>query len=458
LPGTGVDRLAGLVGDGIASGKTGAIQLDAQTFAMLQQDLGHARPNQDEQAHEEIKALEEEAAKYEAMAAELREKSAHLRSRLGSDAPPPREPVPMPKRSLAAKMESMRKERGVADEEAARAEVKADAKAVAAALMGGSLPSIDVSMEAGAMDAEPSVEPPARNELLDDLDDDDDDAWASSAGDIDLPGQEEPLDDVADDVADDDFDLDHSFSSGAASSDIEEDELISPDLLKAAMADGSDEGEGEGASDSPEDDIEDMLSEMNLLVDISVDGQIESSGSGAAENEMGSADLMETRVQDEVMAALSVDDLDVEDPLDALESSESDVFQEEAGEMSIPSPDKMRIALVVGQERARQRLKKRLAEFVGTIEEAASLPDAVEMASEGGLHAMVVVRPAADEKTLRSITSMSKMKKRPGLMILATDEKLAGEEGVDMHVVLAQRASEVTRQILDGLASLADRG
>jgi hypothetical protein len=562
LPSTGLKNLAGLVGDGISSGKTGAIQLDAQTFAMLQQDLGHAPKDADEDTKEEIKALEEEAARHEAMAVELREKADRLRARLGEDAPSAFAPAPEKekKRSLAARVEEMRKGRKNAEEDGALSDPKAaaraaaaallsasgpavevssesppeefdadseeesvaksDAKAVASALMGGSLPNIDVSMEADeidadAMESEPSVEHPPDLDDVRDLDDktrarslaadllesDEDEPWASLddapesaeaeeiVDDLDLSGaadsngfevsEENELDALAQEAAN------AAVSDG---DDGDDDDLISPDLLAAAMAD-AEESAGEAKDENPEDDIEDMLSEMNLLVDVSVEEQVANSAD-APPAEMGSADLMETRVQDEVLAALSeefkLDDvsgspvdsgvfkedadmsLEEVDDFEALDSDEGEGEEDlspseefrlgSEADDPIPSRDQMRIALVVGQARARERLKKRLAEHVAAIEEAASLSDAVELANAGDLHAMVVVRPSANAETRESITSLARMKKRPGVMILATDEKLADEDGVDMHLVMAQRASEVTQQILDGLDNLASRG
>lgn len=148
--------LASVVGEGISTGKTGAIALDADAFAALRGE----NSTEEDRRREEILALRKDAEEFEARARELRDKADRLEKSLATRATSPK-----PTRSLA---DRVRKQ---------RTEGERPAKDVVAAIAGEDAVSLS-AVEAALVDpkeVESTVLAPAANFSSLALRDDDDD-------------------------------------------------------------------------------------------------------------------------------------------------------------------------------------------------------------------------------------------------------------------------------------------
>lgn len=112
------------------------------------------------------------------------------------------------------------------------------------------------------------------------------------------------------------------------------------------------------------------------------------------------------------------------------------------------------IALVVEDDRARDRLKKHLADRFSALIEAADGERAMQLRGITEVDAIVFVRPRRDGGTLASFTQIEHLPHRPRVLVISADDGFDDVPAVDLRLPLGQRASEVARQVLDGLAQL----
>jgi hypothetical protein len=112
------------------------------------------------------------------------------------------------------------------------------------------------------------------------------------------------------------------------------------------------------------------------------------------------------------------------------------------------------IALVVEDERARDRLKKHLADRFSALIEASDGESAMGLRGIGNVDAIVFVRPRRDGGTLSSFSRLEQLPQRPRVLVLSADDAFDDVPAVDLRLPLGQRASEVARQVLDGLEQL----
>ena len=112
------------------------------------------------------------------------------------------------------------------------------------------------------------------------------------------------------------------------------------------------------------------------------------------------------------------------------------------------------IALVVEDQRARQRLQQLLVSRVRDLRTARDAAEVVSLVDLSHLDALVFVRPQPSEANLRGIAALTRMARRPRVLVLSGDPRFHEALGVDRCVALPQKASDVTRQILEGLRSL----
>jgi len=112
------------------------------------------------------------------------------------------------------------------------------------------------------------------------------------------------------------------------------------------------------------------------------------------------------------------------------------------------------IALVVEDERARDRLKKHLADRFSALIEASDGESAMGLRGIGDVDAIVFVRPRRDGGTLASFSRLEHLPQRPRVLVISADDAFDDVPAVDLRLPLGQRASEVARQVLDGLEQL----
>ncbi len=112
------------------------------------------------------------------------------------------------------------------------------------------------------------------------------------------------------------------------------------------------------------------------------------------------------------------------------------------------------LALVVDDPRARARLKRHLGEAFPVVVELARAEDAVGLADLGHIDAVVLVRPPADAATQRGLEVLDDSGSRPPVLVLSSDPVFDSLKGVDLRIELGRRASEVAKQVVDGLTSL----
>ncbi len=112
------------------------------------------------------------------------------------------------------------------------------------------------------------------------------------------------------------------------------------------------------------------------------------------------------------------------------------------------------IGLVVEDERARQRLRKHLVDRFAELFEAEDATEAMQQRSFSDVDAIVFIRPSDNERTNRGFSRLESMPRRPRVLVISTDERFDDSPAVDLRLPLAQKASEVARQVLEGLERL----
>ncbi|MBM4281753.1 MAG: hypothetical protein FJ137_13665 [Deltaproteobacteria bacterium] len=148
-------------------------------------------------------------------------------------------------------------------------------------------------------------------------------------------------------------------------------------------------------------------------------------------------------------------------------NDESDVFGSVGGGAAVASldsdidePTSIRpprpgtIALVVEDARARERLKKHLEARFSALYEASDAASAAALDELDELDALVFVRPSRTEPNVHGFATLDRMKRRPRVLVISADSSFDGVSWVDLRLPLGQKASEVARQVLDGLEQL----
>ena len=112
------------------------------------------------------------------------------------------------------------------------------------------------------------------------------------------------------------------------------------------------------------------------------------------------------------------------------------------------------IALVVEDERARVRLRKHLVDRFSELLEADDANAALHLDGISDVDAIVFVRPRHDDTCAQGFSRLGGLPHRPRVLVISQDDAFDDVVAVDLRLPLAQRASEVAQQILDGLERL----
>jgi hypothetical protein len=112
------------------------------------------------------------------------------------------------------------------------------------------------------------------------------------------------------------------------------------------------------------------------------------------------------------------------------------------------------IALVVEDERARVRLRKHLVDRFSELLEADDANAALHLDGISDVDAIVFVRPRHDDACAQGFSRLGGLPHRPRVLVISQDDAFDDVVAVDLRLPLAQRASEVAQQILDGLERL----
>ena len=417
----GLTDLASVVGEGLSTGKTGAIQLDAEAFAYLSRD-----------DLAEAEALEQEAAVLESRVRELRSKAEMLRRRHeGAQGG-------RPQRSLAKRLEQQRLR----------------------------------ALEAAPASAAGYVEEELEEE----------DAFASSAVE-EGPAARDSEDAFSDGVALEDVQALLAEVGEPEPGDATQLHEVDLSLVREELAADDDvggvfdDGGSAGAPAAPETRVQAAAS--NSWEDIpeaaSVDVQLAASDESFAYTEDAAtrvgpmvADLDEERAP---KSRTRADKSAREKSSRGEKSSRSgraarppgpppDEDQSSRSGAAVPAPGKgrpLKVALVVDDERALARLKKHLGPSFPDLRGVTSLAEAAELPELAELDAMIIVRPPLDGSTLTGFEMLEAQGRRPPTLVLSSDPGFDAVPGVDLRLELARRAGEVAQQVIDGLARLGVR-
>ncbi len=112
------------------------------------------------------------------------------------------------------------------------------------------------------------------------------------------------------------------------------------------------------------------------------------------------------------------------------------------------------IGLVVEDERARQRLRKHLIDRFADLFEADDATSAMQQRTFSDVDAIVFIRPSDTDRTRSGFSRLEALPRRPRVLVISTDERFDDSPAVDLRLPLAQKASEVARQVLEGLERL----
>lgn len=398
-----LDALAAIVGEGMSSGKTGAIVLDADAFAYLRDAAGEPATGEDPDA------LEREAELLELKARELRAKAELLRERATA---------PVSRRKLASALEKARAARDEEERAAASAE---------------SVPSDEA---AGAFASEPSVSS--------------EDAFASSPAERPTSGEHVPDVEDGEDQAAAEVD---AFADGVALEEVR------------AMLAAESGGDVYAATQLAEMDLGE-LRQPSHSGGVFEDGAEDESPAYELDDNTGRGAAYRTSMASLPQAASA----DVEVLESRLERSSEPVRPAAAPSATpasgpatrAPASSKKQpaaaraLALVVNDPRARERLKKHLEEVFPRVVELASPREAATL-SVKDVQAVVIVRPVHDEATVSGLQALDGSRGRPPVLVLSSDASFDGLPGVDLRLTLGRRASEVAKQVLEGLTTLGVR-
>jgi hypothetical protein len=134
------------------------------------------------------------------------------------------------------------------------------------------------------------------------------------------------------------------------------------------------------------------------------------------------------------------------------DAGEDDLLVDEPTNIRPPRPGT--IALVVEDSRARDRLKKHLEPRFAALFEAVDAQGATELDDLDIVDAIVFVRPSRSETNEQGFARIDRMARRPRVLVLSGDVAFDERPGVDLRLPLGQKASEVARQVLEGLERL----
>ncbi len=419
-----LDALAAIVGEGMSSGKTGAIVLDADAFAYLREQAGEGLP-----PGEDPDALEREAEQLESKARELRAKAELLRERATA---------PVSRRKLASALEKARALRddgellggsaSLGDRSALGEDLSAPSDEVDSAFAPEAAVSSD---DAFTSQQELSAEPLVGGE--------------ESAPETDAFADGVALEDVRAMLAAERVD---GASDLYAATQLAEMDL--GDLRQASQSDGGVfEGGVHDADDEPAFDLEANTNRAHTYPT-----------SMGSLPQVASADVhaLPSRVQPSLEAAA--------EPAEGALESESGAPTQAMPMPALRPPPEARaakrpalsrsLALVVSDPRARERLKKHLEEMFPRVVELANAREAATL-SAAEVQAVVIVRPVHDDATVSGLQEIDGNDTRPPVLVLSSDASFDGLPGVDLRLALGRRASEVARQVVDGLTTLGVR-
>jgi hypothetical protein len=112
------------------------------------------------------------------------------------------------------------------------------------------------------------------------------------------------------------------------------------------------------------------------------------------------------------------------------------------------------IVLVVEDSRARDRLKRHLESRFTALYEAEDAGGVVELDEFERVDAIVFIRPSRSATNQQGFARIERLPRRPRVLVISTDAAYDDVPGVDLRLPLGQKASEVARQVLDGLEQL----
>jgi hypothetical protein len=112
------------------------------------------------------------------------------------------------------------------------------------------------------------------------------------------------------------------------------------------------------------------------------------------------------------------------------------------------------IALVVEDAKARDRLRKHLESRYAEVVDAESARAIAQSDDVERVDAIVFVRPSASENNRQGFARLSGLAHRPRVLVISADVSFDGVPGIDLRLPLGQKASEVARQVIDGLSQL----
>lgn len=113
-----------------------------------------------------------------------------------------------------------------------------------------------------------------------------------------------------------------------------------------------------------------------------------------------------------------------------------------------------RVALVVDDDRARARLRKHLEDKLGDMEEAPTVAAAHATLDFSALGGLVVIRPKAEDATFAALADIAASAYPVPVLILSSDPRFDAAMGVGLRLELARRAGEVADQVVQGLHQL----
>jgi hypothetical protein len=112
------------------------------------------------------------------------------------------------------------------------------------------------------------------------------------------------------------------------------------------------------------------------------------------------------------------------------------------------------IGLVVEDAKARDRLKRHLSSRFARLVEAESASAAAALPGLAHLDAFVFVRPRPDGQTREGMAALRARAKNARILVISSDARFDDVPQVSLRLPLGQRASEVARQVLEGLRAL----
>lgn len=236
--------------------------------------------------------------------------------------------------------------------------------------------------------------------------------------------------------------------------------------LRAIGQSADDSGEGETASSSLQSNANGRReTSLPSLASIDVE-EVNASGEEAGEEGVSLADLQgalkEMGVEIEGGGETQVAVI-APAGLNAGGDDDGDVFGSSGGDVPDPSQEATRIrgaprpssiALVVEDQKARDRLRKHLEPRFGEVIDAENARAIAGNKEIGRLDAIVFVRPSSSEPNRQGFQRLQGLPRRPRVLVISADAAFDDVPAVDLRLPLGQKASEVAKQVLEGLERL----